>query len=233
MNLIKLLEPFNLNSDQHNQLRQYADFLSQQNKVMNLTAIDDFDEIIEKHFVDSLLISDLINDSSNFCDVGSGAGFPGMVLAIAHPDKEFTLVEPTKKRCNFLNDVINLLNLENVKVVNARAEEFVKEARESFDVVSARAVANLVMLSELCLPLVKVNGLFIAMKGQKGLEEVKEAQYAIKVLGAQVESTLKSVLSDGSLRYNIVIKKIKPTPSKYPRVFGQIKKSPLSQKKGS
>lgn len=232
MNFEKQLEPFNLNPTQLNQLRKYADFLSEQNKVMNLTAIDDLEGITEKHFVDSLLIGELINGSRNFCDVGSGAGFPGMVLAIAYPDIEFSLVEPTGKRCNFLNQVIQLCDLKNVKVFNQRAEDFVKEARESFDVVSARAVANLVMLSELCLPLVKIGGQFIAMKGQKGLEEVDEAKTALSLLGGQVSKSLKSMLSDGSLRYNIVIQKVKKTPMKYPRAFTQIKKNPLNNKKG-
>lgn len=232
MNFETFLDPFNLTTLQASQLREYADFLIEQNKVMNLTAIDDLDGIYEKHFVDSLLISEIIQPYQTFCDVGSGAGFPGMVLAIVNPQIQFTLVEPTKKRCNFLNDLIERLLLTNVTVINDRAEDVVKEYREHFDVVSARAVANMVMLSELCLPLARVGGLFVAMKGQKGLEEADEAQYAIKQLGGKVIKSLKSMLSDGSLRYNIIVEKMSSTPNKYPRAFGQIKKSPLLKRKG-
>lgn len=232
MNFEIQLEPFKLTDKQLNQLRTYAQFLNEKNKVMNLTAIDDLEGITEKHFVDSLLIGEFLSDAKTFCDVGSGAGFPGVVLAIAYPQIEFTLVEPTKKRCYFLNDLSNLINLTNVTVVNARAEDYVKEMREQFDVVSARAVANMVVLSELCLPLVKVGGQFIAMKGQKGLEEVDQAQFAIKTLGGEVLNSQKSMLRDGSLRYNVVVRKVNPTPLKYPRAYGQIKKNPLNKKKG-
>lgn len=232
MTLEQLGKLYGLNENQIKQYQQYAQFLIEQNKVMNLTAITEFDEVVEKHFHDSLLINHLIEKAESFCDVGSGAGFPGMVLAIKNPDKQFSLVEPTLKRCHFLNDVIRLLGLSNVQVFNERAEDFAKETRESFDVVSARAVANLTMLSELCLPLVKVGGTFITMKGQKGLEELEEAKFAIKTLGGQVIETQMSVLSDESLRYNIVIQKREKTPKKYPRNFSQIKKNPLSNRKG-
>ncbi|HHX52409.1 MAG TPA: 16S rRNA (guanine(527)-N(7))-methyltransferase RsmG [Erysipelothrix sp.] len=232
MTLEKLKELHQLNSHQISQYHDYANVLIEQNKVMNLTAITEFDDIIEKHFHDSLLINELISEAYSFCDVGSGAGFPGLVLAIKNPDKHFTLVEPTKKRCNFLNDIIDLLKLENVTIINERAEDTVKVHRERFDVVSARAVANMLMLSELCLPLVKVDGLFIAMKGQKGLEELEDASFALKILGGKVISTELSMLSDESLRYNIVIQKIDKTPRKYPRSFGQIKRKPLGNRKG-
>ncbi len=232
MNFETQLEQFKLKDYQLNQLRTYAQFLNEKNKVMNLTAIDDLEGVTEKHFVDSLLIGEFLTDSKTFCDVGSGAGFPGVVLAIAYPDIEFTLVEPTGKRCQFLNDLTDLLKLSNVNVVNARAEDYVKEMREQFDVVSARAVANLVILSELCLPLVKVGGQFIAMKGQRALEELEQAQFAIKTLGGEVFNSQKSMLRDGSLRYNIIVKKVKSTPQKYPRAFGKIKKNPLNKKKG-
>lgn len=227
-----ILDDFNLTQQQEQQYRAYAHFLIEQNKVMNLTAITDLDEIYEKHFKDSLLISSLLENVHTFCDVGSGAGFPGLVLAIKHPEIEFTLVEPTMKRCNFLNQTKDLLELKNVVVINARAEDYAQDKREYFDVVSARAVANLVMLSELCLPLVKVGGQFIAMKGQKGLQELEEASYAIELLGGEVDHSMKSLLSDDSLRYNIVISKVKKTPMKYPRMFSSIKKSPLFKKKG-
>ena len=223
---------FQLSETQRQQFEAYAHFLIEQNKVMNLTAITNYDEIFEKHFIDSLLINEYLEGFQTFCDVGSGAGFPGMVLAIKNPDMQFTLVEPTLKRCNFLNDVIHLLKLKNVEVINERAEDYVKTHREYFDVVSARAVAQLNILSELCLPLVKVDGIFIAMKGQKGEQELQEAQKAISTLGGEVLESKLSMLSDDSLRYNIVIKKIKKSPVKYPRNYGQIKKNPLRNRKG-
>lgn len=232
MNFEEKLAPFGLTTQQIQHYQEYAQLLIQQNKVMNLTAIDDVDGILEKHFVDCLLIKEELSHVQTFGDVGSGAGFPGLVLAIACPEIEFTLIEPTKKRCNFLEWVVNHLKLTNVTIINGRAEDVVKELRESFDIVSARAVANLTMLSELCLPLVKVKGRFIAMKGSKALEEVEEAQTAIKILGGRVDNCKKSMLSDGSLRYNVIIQKIKKTPLGYPRMYAQIKKNPILNKKG-
>ena len=205
---------------------RYAQLLVEKNKVMNLTAITDREEINEKHFYDSLLLYPFVKDKLSLCDVGSGAGFPGLVLAIVMPSCEITLLEPTLKRCNFLNEVISDLGLKNIIVVNQRAEDF-SQKRESYDIVTARAVANLNLLSELCLPLVKVNGLFIAMKGSKGLEEVDEASKAICVLGGAVRSCERSLLSDDSLRYNIIIEKEKKSPAKYPRAYGAMKKRPL------
>lgn len=205
---------------------RYAQLLVEKNKVMNLTAITDREEINEKHFYDSLVLYPFVKDKKSICDVGSGAGFPGLALAIVLPDSEITLLEPTLKRCNFLVEVIDDLGLKNVVVVNQRAEDF-STKREFFDVVTARAVANLNLLSELCLPLVKVDGLFIAMKGSKGLEEVEEAFKAISVLGGVVQSCERSLLSDDSLRYNVIVKKEKKSPAKYPRAYGAMKKRPL------
>lgn len=225
---MKYLTSFNLSEQQIKQYDTYAHLLIETNKVMNLTAIDDYDEILEKHFYDCLLIKQEVEGAKTFCDVGSGAGFPGLVLAIALPQTHFTLVEPTKKRCSFLENVISTCGVKNVTVVNARAEDFVSEKRESFDVVSARAVANLIMLSELCLPLVSLGGKFIAMKGLKGPEEIDRAQKAITLLGGKVNEPKQAMLSDGSLRYNITIDKIKKTPNKYPRPFSLIKKNPIN-----
>lgn len=205
---------------------RYAQLLVEKNKVMNLTAITNREEINEKHFYDSLVLYPFVKDKKSICDVGSGAGFPGLALAIVLPDSEITLLEPTLKRCNFLVEVIDDLGLKNVVVVNQRAEDF-STKREFFDVVTARAVANLNLLSELCLPLVKVDGLFIAMKGSKGLEEVEEAYKAISVLGGVVQSCERSLLSDDSLRYNVIVKKEKKSPAKYPRAYGAMKKRPL------
>lgn len=205
---------------------RYAQLLVEKNKVMNLTAITNREDINEKHFYDSLLLYPFVKNKYSLCDVGTGAGFPGLALAIVMPSCDITLLEPTLKRCNFLMEVIEDLGLKNVTVVNKRAEDFF-EKREYFDIVTARAVANLTLLSELCLPLVKVNGLFIAMKGARGLEEVEEAANAIQVLGGSVQSCEHSLLSDDSLRYNIIIKKDKKSPAKYPRAYGAMKKRPL------
>ena len=209
------------------QLELYKQHIQTVNQVLNLTAIVDDEGIYLKHFYDSLLIEKYLDKNISFCDVGSGAGFPGMVIAIARPDIKVTLIEPTLKRCNFLNEVIALLDLKNVTVLNERAEAAVIDLRESFDVVTARAVAYLDILSELCVPFVKINGLFIAMKGAKGHEELEISKKALKKLGAEIETVEN--LNDEIMgeRMNILIRKTTPTPLKYPRNYGRINKTPL------
>lgn len=209
------------------QFDEYAKLLIEVNKHMNLTAITDYEEIVEKHFFDSLLPLAGTDLSGKVCDVGSGAGFPGLVWAIVRRDLTITLLEPTGKRCDFLNQVITKLSLSNVTVVNKRAEDYAKEKRESFDCVTARAVANLRILSELCLPLLKVGGLFLALKGAKGKEEAIEAKHALAELGAEIIKEEDASLINGEKRVNLYIKKGKTTPVKYPRNYGQIKKKPL------
>ena len=209
----------------------YKNHLQKVNQVLNLTAIDDDEGIYAKHFYDSLLMHHIINEKSAVCDVGSGAGFPGLVLAIARPDLSITLVEPTTKRVKFLEEVVALCQLDNVKIFNDRAESVVLEHRESFDVVTARAVAYLDILSELCLPLVKVGGLFIAMKGAKAQEELDVSTKAIKLLGGEVIETQELKEDQLGLRTNIVIRKVSKTHTKYPRNYGRIKKTPLSGRK--
>ena len=213
------------------QLELYKQHIQTVNQVLNLTAIVDDEGIYLKHFYDSLLIEKYLDKNISFCDVGSGAGFPGMVIAIARPDIKVTLIEPTLKRCNFLNEVIALLDLKNVTVLNERAEDAVIDLRESFDVVTARAVAYLDILSELCVPFVKINGLFIAMKDAKGQEELEFSKKALKKLGAEIETVEN--LNDEIMgeRMNILIRKTTPTPLKYPRNYGRIKKTPLSGRK--
>ena len=216
-----------LSDNQLQQLARYADFLSEQNKVMNLTAIDTVDEIYEKHFYDCAMISQFIQANQSVCDVGSGAGFPGVVLAIVRPDIHVVLLEPLQKRCRFLNDLIARLALKNCKVDNRRAEDSA-DLREKFDVVTARAVANLRILAELCLPLAKVDGHFIAMKGSKGLIELQEAHHALSMLNAQLVQVDETKLySQDDVRINLVIRKNKKTSLKYPRGYSQIKKKPL------
>lgn len=211
---------------QKEQFHQYAKMLVEWNEKMNLTAITDEDEIYEKHFLDSILPSFDMNINGSFCDVGAGAGFPSIPLKIMYPDLQVTIVETLGKRVNFLNALCKELDI-NVDCVHARAEDYAKDHRESFDFVSARAVANLPVLSELCIPLVKLDGYFIAMKGANGDEELLLAEKAITLLGCKEVQRNHKQLSDGSKRVNFVFQKIKPTPKKYPRAFAQIKKNPL------
>lgn len=230
MSGIDKLKSLNLNLNLK-QFEIYKNHIQEINKVLNLTAIDDDEGIYLKHFYDSLLIEKYLKKDSTLCDIGSGAGFPGLVIAIAKPDISVTLIEPTLKRCNFLNEVIAMLGLKNVVVLNARAEEAVIDLRESFDVVTARAVAYLDVLSELCIPFVKMGGYFIAMKGAKGLEELEVSKIAIEKLGAvivEVETLVEDELGE---RINLLIEKTKKTPLKYPRNYGRIKKTPLSGRK--
>lgn len=216
-----------LTKSQLAQFDDYARLLVEWNEKMNLTAIVDEDEIYEKHFLDSILPSFDIKIQGTFCDVGAGAGFPSIPLKIVYPDLKVTIVETLGKRITFLQALCKELGIEDVTCVHARAEDYAKDHRESFDFVSARAVANLPMLSELCIPLVKKHGYFIAMKGAGGEEEASDAKKAIELLGCkEVQRNFKQ-LHDGSKRVNLVYEKIKPTPMKYPRAFGQIKKNPL------
>lgn len=212
---------------QKQQFSIYKDMLVEWNQKMNLTAIVDEDEIYEKHFLDSILPSFDINIKGSFCDVGAGAGFPSIPLKIVYPELKITIVETLGKRVTFLKALCEALKLDDVACVHARAEDYAKQYRESFDFVSARAVANLPVLSELCIPLVKMNGYFIAMKGANGEEEASLAQKAITTLGCKEVQRNFKTLSDGSKRVNFVYQKVKPTPNKYPRAFAKIKKNPL------
>ena len=212
---------------QKQQFSIYKDMLVEWNQKMNLTAIVDEDEIYEKHFLDSILPSFDINIKGSFCDVGAGAGFPSIPLKIVYPELKITIVETLGKRVTFLKALCEALKLDDVACVHARAEDYAKQYRESFDFVSARAVANLPVLSELCIPLVKMNGYFIAMKGANGEEEAALAQKAITTLGCKEVQRNFKTLSDGSKRVNFVYQKVKPTPNKYPRAFAKIKKNPL------
>ena len=205
----------------------YLSLLQEWNQKINLTAITETGGIIEKHFYDCILPLTVKEIHGKVADVGSGAGFPGIVWKIVRPDLDVTLIEPTGKRCTFLNEVIDQLHLKNIRVVNERAEDHAKNHREEYDVVTARAVANLRILSELCVPLVKVNGLFIAMKGMHGEEEAADSQHAMKELGAVQESSQETSLENGDHRVNLFYRKANETPSRYPRNYGQIKKKPL------
>lgn len=208
------------------QFETYLKRLIDVNKVMNLTAITDPEEVYEKHFLDSCLIANTLKQGDLLADVGSGAGFPGLPLAIIRDDIQVTLIEPTAKRCQFLSDVITELGLKNVTVINDRAENLTS-LRESFDLVTARAVAPLSILLELCTPLAKVGGQMIAMKGQKALEELDDAKNAITKLHLMLISADPIALPSAGLRHNLVFRKDKKTESQYPRAYNQIKKKPL------
>ena len=180
-----------LNDQQQQQFDEYAQMLVEWNKKMNLTAITEIDEIYEKHFLDSLLPSFDMEINGSFCDVGAGAGFPSIPLKIVYPQLKVTIVETLGKRITFLNALCEKLGLKDVVLVHARAEDYAKEHRESFDIVSARAVANLPMLSELCIPLVKLNGTFLALKGANGDEEYENASMQSRFSAVDWHSVMK------------------------------------------
>jgi len=204
----------------------YLNLLIEVNKVMNLTAIDQAEAVREKHFMDCLLIEPLLPLNAKVADIGSGAGFPGLCLAIVRDDCQFDLIEPTGKRCQFLNNVVEVLNLKNVKVLNRRAEECL-DLKEMYDVCTSRAVARLSMLMELSVPLLKINGKMIAMKGLNAQEEVDDAKNAIKNLKLSDTIYHAHSLPTAGQRLNLEWIKLDKTPSQYPRAYAQIKKKAL------
>ena len=221
-----------LSDIQLNQFELYYQMLIEKNKVMNLTSIIEEDEVIDKHFIDSMTCKRVIdiNDVDHVIDVGTGAGFPGIPLKIAYPDTEFVLVDSLKKRIGFLEEVTEKLGLTGIKTIHGRAEDLGrdKKYRDSFDLCLSRAVANLNTLTEYCIPFVKVNGFFISYKSRKGLEEVKNIDNCMKLLGSEIEQIDQFTLSDiESERVLIKIKKLKATSKKYPRRAGIPSKDPL------
>jgi len=210
-------------------LLRYADLLVEKNKVMNLTAITDPADIATLHFLDSATLLTLADfKGKTVADVGTGAGFPGMPLRIVEPEIRLTLLDSLNKRIDFLKEVCDDLGFTDVNCVHARAEEFAAEHRESFDIVTSRAVANLQMLSELCLPLVKVGGYFLSMKSVDSEQELNAAKGAIKTLGGQVEKVVDYAIPGSEVSHRLIfIKKIAKTEKKYPRTFAKIKKNPL------
>lgn len=227
---IKELEKLNikLNDKQLNDLQTYYEMLVEYNNHTNLTRITNKEDVYLKHFYDSLTLVKAIDLSNqNLLDIGTGAGFPGLVLKIIFPDLNVTLVDSLNKRIIFLNQVIEVLKLKNVKAVHARAEEYIKGNRESFDIVTSRAVANLNTLCELCIPFVKQGGYFIAMKAEVQ-DEIDTSQNAIKTLGAVLKETIIFKLpKENSIRTLVKIEKVEKTSVKYPRKFNEIKKKPL------
>lgn len=207
----------------------YKEILIERNKEMNLTAITEEQEVIVKHFIDSLTINKYISSNSSLIDVGTGAGFPGIPIKIIREDVKVTLLDSLNKRLKFLDEVIEMNNLKNIITVHGRAEDVAHQAdfREKYDYVTARAVANLSTLSELCLPFLKVGGKFICMKGNS-IEELDEAKKALEILGGKVVDIESFMLPSTDMERNIiVIEKIKNTPNKYPRKAGTPAKEPL------
>ncbi len=206
-----------------------AEALIEQNKTMNLTAITDPDEVVIKHFADSVSLFSAVNpeEGAKILDLGTGAGFPGIPLLITRPDIRLTMVDSTAKKLRYVADTVEKLGLE-AETLHARAEEAGKNSdyREQYDVVCSRAVAALNVLSEYCLPFVKVGGVFVAMKSAKAEEEIVDAKKAIGILGGKIIDKKTFTLSDGGERTLILIKKISQTPAKYPRVSAQISKKP-------
>lgn len=206
---------------------RYMNLLIEWNKKVNLTAIIEPSEIILKHFIDSLTIAKYIKDKERVIDVGTGAGFPGIPISIVKEDVNITLLDSLNKRILFLNEVIKFLNLKQIEAVHGRVEEFAKKERESYDIATSRAVAPLNILLEYLLPLVKVDGKCICMKGSN-VEEIEEAQNALKVLGGKIEKIEKITLPKSDIMRNIIIiRKVKTTPVKYPRKAGTPSKNPI------
>lgn len=208
-------------------LEKYQSFLLENNKQFNLTSITEPNEMLIKHFYDSLAPLEYLSiENKSVLDFGSGAGFPGIPFAIFVPSSKVVLLDATKKKCEFLKNVKDLLSLENVEVVHSRGEEF--KQRECFDVVTARAVASLPILLELIAPLLKVDGLFLAMKGANAQQELSESKKALKTLGLVLQKTEEYELPEEmGKRVDFLFEKKTPTPKKYPRLYADILKKPL------
>lgn len=227
-----------ITESQAHKFDQLSDLLRKENETHNLTRITDPKEIEQRHFIDSLAAVEIINPLAEkikvpkIIDVGSGAGFPGLALAIAMPNIRLTSVDATGKKINFQKQATAQLDLNNVRAIHTRAEELARDPnhRETYNFAVSRAVADLAILLELCLPFIKPGGYFLAWKGQKAVEEINNARKAIKLLGGQVTALTPYALDENTNESNlkiITIRKITPTPEKYPRKFKEIKNKPL------
>ena len=221
-----------LNEKQIKQFLTYYEMLVEWNSFMNLTAITEFEDVMKKHFIDSISLIKAYDISKpvNVIDVGTGSGFPGLALKIAYPNLKITLLDSLNKRIQFLNEVIQKLQLEEITTIHGRAEDYSKreEYREKFDLCVSRAVANLSTLSEYCLPYVKKGGYFVSYKSEKVSEEIIIAEHAIKILGGIIDRQVEFYLPKSDIYRNLfVIKKVENTPKKYPRKAGLPSKEPL------
>ena len=222
-----------LDEIQKKQFTDFYEYLVEKNKVMNLTGITEFQEVLIKHFLDSLACVKAVDMSriKRIMDIGTGAGFPGVPLKIAFPHLEACLLDSLKKRVNFLEETFQMLKLENITAIHGRAEEYAKnkQYRETYDLCVSRAVSNMATLSEYCLPYVKTGGYFISYKSGTVQEEVEQAQKAVKILGGKIQDVVYFQLPDSEIQRSlVVIEKIKATPGRYPRKAGTPLKEPLS-----
>ena len=215
-----------LTGEQIYRLCRFGALLLEKNQVMNLTAITEPSAVAQLHFLDSLTVLRAADcRGKSIIDVGCGAGFPGVPVAIAEPTAKLTLLDSLQKRMNWLREVLPELGVR-AEVVSARAEEYVAGRREQYDIATSRAVARLNILCELCLPYVKVGGKFLALKGAMTHEEVEQARKAIEVLGGRVAEIAEYPIA-GAIHRIVVIEKVRPTPKQYPRKFAKIKQAPL------
>lgn len=220
------------NSEKYGRFIKYKDLLKEWNEKVNLTAITEDEEIIKKHFIDSMKIFKFepLKKAKSIIDIGTGGGFPGIPMKIIKPEIEIVLLDSLKKRINVLQDILNNIGINDVSTIHGRAEDYAQtpQYREKFDAVVSRAVANLTVLSEFCLPYVNAGGYFVAMKGPSVDEEVSEAKRAIGILGGKLEQVIEVEIEDSDLNHNlVVIKKVKSTSKQYPRKAGTAAKKPL------
>ncbi|MGE5627096.1 MAG: 16S rRNA (guanine(527)-N(7))-methyltransferase RsmG [Solirubrobacterales bacterium] len=237
MNYFELMESacrdvsLELNENKYKHFMHYKNLIQEWNEKINLTAITEDEEIIKKHFIDSIKVFNFkeFHNAKNVIDIGTGAGFPGIPIKIIKPDINIVLLDSLLKRVNFLNNVIDELNLKDIKAVHGRAEELARTGyRDHFDIAVSRAVANLTLLSELCLPFIKKNGYFVAMKGPNVDSELNDAKKAISSLGGKLVNVIEVTIEDSDLKHNlVVIRKIMDTPKQFPRKPGAASKKPI------